>query len=113
MRNTFNDPFTYAQDMTDHQRMLFVSEFNAVRKSGTTGVLLALLLGGIGAHRFYVGQWGWGIAYVLFSWTFIPMIFGVIEAFDMHRRVARFHERAAQDVAIRVKALTSPYATAH
>jgi hypothetical protein len=33
-------------------------------KSKTTAALLALFLGGIGAHRFYLGAWGWGLVYL-------------------------------------------------
>ena len=35
-------------------------------------VLLALFLGGIGIHKFYIGQNFRGVMYLLFSWTFIP-----------------------------------------
>lgn len=101
------DPLLYTQGLNDNQRLLFMSEFNQRRKNGTTGVSLALFLGGIGAHRFYMGQIGWGIAYVLFCLAGIPMILGLIEAFLMSGRVARFNEIAAQDVALRVKALTT------
>jgi TM2 domain-containing membrane protein YozV len=38
-----------------------------------------LLLGGVGAHKFYLGQTGWGVLYLLFCWTFIPAIVGLIE----------------------------------
>lgn len=31
-------------------------------KRKPTLTLLALFLGGIGAHRFYMGAWGWGVA---------------------------------------------------
>ena len=48
-------------------------------KSKTTAGLLAIFLGGLGAHKFYLGKTGWGIAYLLFCWTFIPAIFGLIE----------------------------------
>lgn len=41
--------------------------------------LLALFLGGIGVHKFYAGKTGAGIAYLLFSWTFIPAIIACIE----------------------------------
>ncbi len=41
--------------------------------------LFALLLGGLGIHKFYLGRVGWGIVYLLFCWTFIPMIVGFIE----------------------------------
>lgn len=42
--------------------------------------LLALFLGGIGAHKFYLGSTGLGILYLLFFWTGIPMIIGLIES---------------------------------
>ncbi len=41
--------------------------------------LFALLLGGLGAHHFYLGNIGLGILYFIFSWTLIPMIIGFIE----------------------------------
>ncbi len=41
--------------------------------------LFAILLGGLGVHKFYLGRVGIGILYLLFCWTFIPMIVGVIE----------------------------------
>ena len=40
--------------------------------------LLAIFLGGLGIHRFYLGQW-WGLFYILFCWTFIPMVISFIE----------------------------------
>jgi TM2 domain-containing membrane protein YozV len=48
-------------------------------KSRVTAGVLGLLLGGIGLHKFYVGSWGWGIVYVVFVWTWIPAILGLIE----------------------------------
>lgn len=45
--------------------------------------LLAVLLGGIGAHKFYLGLIGMGIVYLLFSWTGIPLILGIIEGLIM------------------------------
>ncbi|MBO7680460.1 MAG: TM2 domain-containing protein, partial [Thermoguttaceae bacterium] len=33
-------------------------------KSKLTAGLLALLLGGVGVHKFYMGSWGWGIVFV-------------------------------------------------
>ena len=48
-------------------------------KSRGTAVALAIFLGGIGAHKFYLGRPGWGVAYLLFCWTLIPAILGVLE----------------------------------
>ena len=49
-------------------------------KSRSLAILLALILGGIGAHKFYVDKPGSGFLYLLFVWTFIPAILGLIEA---------------------------------
>ena len=43
-------------------------------------VLLAFLLGGIGAHNFYAGKIGLGVLYLLFFWTFIPAFAAFIQA---------------------------------
>lgn len=48
-------------------------------KSKITAALLAIFLGGIGIHKFYLGRVGWGIIYIIFCWTWIPMIVGFIE----------------------------------
>jgi Tfp pilus assembly protein PilE len=40
--------------------------------------LFAILLGGLGAHRFYLGQW-WGIFYLLLFWTLIPGLIALVE----------------------------------
>ncbi len=50
-----------------------------MNKSKTTAILLTLFLGGFGAHKFYLGQTGLGILYLLFFWTFIPAIVALIE----------------------------------
>jgi TM2 domain-containing membrane protein YozV len=51
----------------------------ATSKSKTTAGILAILLGGIGAHKFYLGKVGLGILYLVFCWTYIPAILGLIE----------------------------------
>jgi TM2 domain-containing membrane protein YozV/Tfp pilus assembly protein PilE len=47
-------------------------------KDRTTAGILALLFGGLGAHRFYLGQW-WGIFYLLLCWTAIPALVAIVE----------------------------------
>lgn len=48
-------------------------------KSKTTAAILAIFLGGIGVHRFYLNQSGLGILYLLFCWTFIPLVVSLID----------------------------------
>lgn len=42
--------------------------------------VLALFLGGLGAHKFYLGKTGVGILYLCLCWTYIPAIISLIEA---------------------------------
>ena len=47
-------------------------------KSKGTAAVLALLLGGLGIHRFYLGQW-WGIFYLLAFFTWVPAVIAIVE----------------------------------
>jgi TM2 domain-containing membrane protein YozV len=48
-------------------------------KNKVVAAVLALFLGGLGIHKFYLGQNFAGIMYLLFSWTFVP---GIIAFFE-------------------------------
>ena len=48
-------------------------------KSKVAAGILAILLGGIGVHKFYLGKIGMGILYLCFCWTGIPSVLGLIE----------------------------------
>ena len=48
-------------------------------KSKMAAALLAFFLGGLGIHKFYLGQSGAGIVYLLLCWTFIPSIVAFVE----------------------------------
>lgn len=50
-----------------------------IGKNRSTAVLLAIFLGGIGVHKFYLDRPGWGIIYLMFCWTFVPAVLGFIE----------------------------------
>lgn len=47
--------------------------------SRVAAAIFALLLGGLGVHKFYLGKAGQGILYLLFFWTFIPAIVAFVE----------------------------------
>jgi len=40
---------------------------------------LAIFLGGLGIHKFYLGQTGQGLLYLLFCWTGLPGFIGLLE----------------------------------
>ncbi|MCY4029575.1 MAG: NINE protein [Acidobacteria bacterium] len=107
------------RDLTEEERTLFLAELGGSRKDTTVAVLLCLFLGGLGAHRFYLGQTALGILYIC---CFIPywllsmlLFFGIpliipffvliVEAFLLGGRVRNYNERTAQHIAARLKAL--------
>lgn len=48
-------------------------------KSKIVAGILGILLGGLGVHKFYMGNILAGVVYLVFSWTTVPGILGLIE----------------------------------
>lgn len=76
--------YVQQQQPVNYQGMqppVYASEANAgwpVKSKVTAGVL-ALLLGGFGVHKFYLGKIGMGILYLVFCWTYIPALVSFVE----------------------------------
>jgi TM2 domain-containing membrane protein YozV len=100
-----DDPLLMTKGMSDSERLMFVTEFSSTKKSATTAVLLALFLGGLGAHHFYLGKIGLGILYVLLVWTLIPQIVALVECFLLKDRVRMFNVDRAHEIILRLKVL--------
>lgn len=63
-------------------------------RNRTSAAIFALFLGGLGVHKFYLGQAGQGIVYLLFCWTLVPSFVGFIEAIVyLSMSDAAFHAR--------------------
>lgn len=50
-----------------------------VQRKRVTAGLLGIFLGGLGLHKFYLGRPIQGALMLLFSWTFIPTIIGIVQ----------------------------------
>lgn len=87
------------QSLPSEKQMLFMMQYNNIKKNPTTAVLLALFLGGLGVHKFYIGQNGLGIMYLLFCWTYIPAFVGVVDAFMIAGQVAKYNQQKAVEIA--------------
>ena len=55
------------------------SAINKSIKNKTLAAILALFLGGLGIHKFYLGKTAAGILYLLFCWTLIPAILAFVD----------------------------------
>jgi len=80
------------------KRTPFILQINSEKKDPTVALLLALFLGGIGAHKFYLGKTGAGILYLLFCWTFVPALIALFEAFTISKTVAQYNDAKAQEI---------------
>lgn len=50
------------------------------RKSKSVSIGLALVFGAFGAHKIYLDKPGKGLLYMMFCWTGIPTIVGIVDA---------------------------------
>ena len=61
----------------------FTPQAVAQQRNKNTAGLVAMLLGGLGIHKFYLGQPKQGIFYMIFFWTFIPALLGIVDAIKL------------------------------
>lgn len=52
-------------------------------KNKGTAILLCLFFGGLGIHHFYLGEGKRGLLFLLFCWTFIPVIISFFQFFGL------------------------------
>ncbi len=106
------DETSLLKGLSESERLMFQTEYQPVKKSSTTAVVLALFLGGIGAHRFYMGQIGRGVLYCVLAGlaviTIIPIsvVVAVVDCFLMPGRVRAFNKAKAEAIALKLKALS-------
>jgi TM2 domain-containing membrane protein YozV len=104
----FNDSI-YTANMNPQQRAWFYAEYESARKDEVIGVLLALFLGGFGLHHFYLRRNGLGILYLLFFWTGITALIGLVECFFMPGRVRDYNAAQATYIAGHILSIPSVY----
>ena len=78
-------------ELTEGERYIFASEFQTTRRYTPLAVLFAVFLGTFGAHLFYLGEKRKARLRLIFFWTCIPTILGIIDAFKMPQRVVVYN----------------------
>ena len=67
------------QRMANVPQHLYDNDSNYVLKRKLTAGALGIFFGSFGAHKFYLGKTFWGALYLLFCWTGVPFIVGLVE----------------------------------
>jgi TM2 domain-containing membrane protein YozV len=49
------------------------------KKNKVVAIILTLVFGAFGIHKFYLGKIRSGVLYLLFSWTFIPLLLALFD----------------------------------
>ena len=80
-------------EISDSEKLLVETKVMGSKKNSTPAVLFALLLGGVGGHKYYMGKTIQGIIYTLFFWTLIPGVIAFVEMFMMPSRVRKYNEK--------------------
>jgi TM2 domain-containing membrane protein YozV len=89
----------FTANMNSQQQAWFYAEYERARKDEVAGVLFAFFLGSFGVHHFYLRRNGLGVLYLLFFWTGITAILGLIECFFMPGRVREYNAAQAASIA--------------
>ena len=71
------------------------------KPSRTVAGVLAIFTGAIGLHKFYQGQWKKGIFYLLFFWTGIPAMLGLLEGAHLLGSDAEPERKPSNDVTVK------------
>ena len=99
-------------DLSDRELSLLSLEIGRRGKSLVLAYLLFFFVGGLGIHKFYVGNTKWGIAYLvltLLGFITLPVYIGIlfllavgvlciIDLFTLPRQVERANEEAETSV---------------
>lgn len=91
--------------LTERQKIGFMAEMDTKRKKTPTAILLTLLLGGIGAHYYYYGNIWVGVICTVFCWTWIPVLWSLIDLFLAPKYVKETNTRNAKVIALRMATL--------
>ena len=104
---------TYTEGLSGTEKLQFQSEFTSRQRTTGLGIVLALLIGGLGAHKFYLKDQTAGVIYALcgtIGWFIIipPIVIAILSIIDACRmagEVTKFNNALARDIKEELEAL--------
>ena len=93
----------HKSNLSEKELGIVTSEFEKRKKSQSVAWILWLFTGGIGGHRFYLGNTGYAIAMLLFNWATFG-VWALIDAFFINKNVQKKNEEIEMEIIRQVKA---------
>ena len=93
------------QEMTSEQRRRFHREMADTWKDPKTAERLRCWLGAIGAHHFYLRDYGRGLKYLFFFWTGVPAWLSLFER-NIKRRTEQANRKVGKEIAAKIRRAT-------
>jgi len=93
------------QGMTEQQKMLFLSQYNAAKKDRNIALILSVVLGTMGIDRFYVGDVLLGVLKLFTAGC--CLIWWIVDWFLIMGRVDEYNRQKAREIAQLVKGFPS------
>ena len=102
-----SSPVKYlTKKMSASEKFAFYNVYNLRKKETAIGVTLALVLGGLGIHRFWLGETKAAFTYLIFCWTILPIFFAIVDAACMGDICRKHNNQIAKELHDNIKTLT-------
>jgi len=103
----------HCSDFSQDEKLQFQMQLTARQRNTGAGIGLALLLGGLGAHKFYLKDNGLGVLYALMGtvgWViivppFIVAVLSIIDACTMESQVGHFNNALGREIKAEIEAM--------
>src|SRR5689334_2894670 len=92
-------------NLTTEQLMMVRDEVDKKRKNKTVLFWIWLFLGGLGGHRFYMGNTGYAVAMFFFNWLTLG-IWAIIDIFVAWKKVDEINDLIEEEAIVKVMALS-------
>lgn len=84
------------------------AEYESAKKSQGVAWVLWIFTGGLGGHRYYLGDIGYAIAMTLLAWATFG-IWWIVDAFFINRRIRNKNREIYNQIAYRYNIILEPF----
>jgi len=93
------------QDLSEQQRMMFMSQYESAKKDRGTVLILSVLLGTLGVDRFMIGDIGMGML-KLFTFGLCGVLW-LIDIFSIRGKVDDLNRKNANEIYQGIKLMSN------